>query len=46
MDSRVVLDPGVAGFRVAEDRAFHGDRKTGFVGDGAADRLAYDNWGD
>jgi hypothetical protein len=46
VDSGVVLDPGVAGFGVAEDRAIDGDRKTGFVGDGAADRLANDNWGD
>ena len=46
MDRVVVLDPGVAGFGVAEDRALDGDGETGFVGDGAADRLAYDNWGD
>ena len=46
MDGSVVLDPGVAGFGVAEDRALDGDRKTGFVSDGAADRLAYYNWSD
>ena len=46
MDRGVVLDPGVAGFGVAEDRAINGDGKTGFVGDGAADRLAYNNWCD
>ena len=46
MDGTVVLDPGVAGFRVTEDRALDSNGNSSFISDGAADRLANDDRGD